>query len=75
MAMGLPNPAMRKPESSDDRHVIAKHSEIYPSVKLHLKKISEHFSLLHNLFTRLVLAIGRGVGSHSNDGVVCGTCS
>nr|CAG4650025.1 EOG090X037N [Sida crystallina] len=27
----MPNPALRKPESSDDRHVIAKHSEIYPS--------------------------------------------
>ncbi|KAK4026822.1 hypothetical protein OUZ56_015848 [Daphnia magna] len=31
LPMGLPNPAMRKPESSDDRHVMAKHSEIYPS--------------------------------------------
>ncbi|KAK4005529.1 hypothetical protein OUZ56_007235 [Daphnia magna] len=31
LSMGLPNPAMRKPESSDDRHVMAKHSEIYPS--------------------------------------------
>ena len=32
MPMGIPNPAMRKPETSDDRHVLAKHSEIYPSV-------------------------------------------
>jgi len=31
MNLGIPNPAMRKPESNDDRHVIAKHSEIYPS--------------------------------------------
>lgn len=34
MNLGIPNPAMRKPESNDDRHVIAKHSEIYPSVIL-----------------------------------------
>jgi hypothetical protein len=33
--MGLPNPAMRKPESNDDRHVMAKHAEIYPSVWNH----------------------------------------
>nr|CAG4641552.1 EOG090X037N [Eurycercus lamellatus] len=31
MPMGMPNPAMRKPESSDDRHVLAKHADIYPS--------------------------------------------
>nr|CAG4650831.1 EOG090X037N [Simocephalus serrulatus] len=31
MSMGIPNPAMRKPESNDDRHVMAKHAEIYPS--------------------------------------------
>lgn len=32
MPMGIPNPTMRKPETNDDRHVMAKHSEIYPSV-------------------------------------------
>ena len=32
MPLGMSNPALRKPESSEDRHVIAKHSEIYPSV-------------------------------------------
>jgi len=31
MPLGMSNPALRKPESSEDRHVIAKHSEIYPS--------------------------------------------
>nr|CAG4649186.1 EOG090X037N [Scapholeberis mucronata] len=31
MTLGMPNPAMRKPESGEDRHVLAKHAEIYPS--------------------------------------------
>lgn len=31
--LGMPNPAMRKPESSDDRHIVARHNEIYPSVR------------------------------------------
>jgi len=31
MPPGMANPALRKPESSDDRHVVARHLEIYPS--------------------------------------------
>ena len=41
--MGLPNPAMRKPESNDDRHVMAKHAEIYPSVWYHLFDVSSFY--------------------------------
>nr|CAG4638329.1 EOG090X037N [Cyclestheria hislopi] len=31
MPMGMSNPAMRRPESNDDRHILAKHADIYPS--------------------------------------------
>lgn len=33
MQMGMANPSIRKPETLEDRHVIAKHAELYPSVR------------------------------------------
>ncbi|KZS20386.1 Zinc finger RNA-binding-like protein [Daphnia magna] len=57
LPMGIPNPAMRKPESSDDRHVMAKHSEIYPSWKL----------VLH-LQVEDGAGVGAGVGAGAGGG-------
>ena len=33
MQMGMTNPTLRKPDTPEDRHVMAKHADIYPSVK------------------------------------------
>lgn len=47
MPMGMPNPGIRKPETSDDRHVLAKHSDIYPivsGISFYLRQLKlEHF--------------------------------
>ncbi len=32
MPLGPPNPGIRKPETSDDRNLLAKHADIYPLV-------------------------------------------
>lgn len=46
--MGMPTPGIRKPESLEDRHVLARHAEIYPTVSFFTRVF---FTYFFSLFT------------------------